>query len=260
MHSDHSPLRRAVLMVCAPLSLLGCRETEQKPVANEPAPVEVVEPEPLEVAPQSPLDREGLIRAALAAATAAALGQDDTEAQAELKGRRFELRMRFGCPGSDPKAASGWTYDERKGVLRARVQADFDAERLRASQVPRGDYEGAVGFTIPHPWMLAAGCPDPKFAMQGLAISVVQLFTETDSRVQRPESSHEAVTPLNPEEIPSQGLSLVISGRLEALADGRAVHCSATNGPPACIISTLIDRVAIEDPARSVVLGEWGTG
>jgi hypothetical protein len=67
------------------------------------------------------------------------------------------------------------------------------------------------------------------------------------------------VTPLKPQEVPAQGLSLVISGRLKALPDGRAIHCSAAAGQPACIISTLIDRVAIEDPARNgVVLGEWG--
>jgi hypothetical protein len=106
--------------------------------------------------------------------------------------------------------------------------------------------------------MLTAGCPDPKFAMQGPDISVVQLFTDSDSRVQRPEPFHETVTPVKPEEVPSEGLSLVVSGRLEPLADGRAVRCSATVGTPVCIISTLIDRVAIEDPARAVVLGEWG--
>jgi hypothetical protein len=259
MHSDHSPLRRAVLTACAPLLLLGCTETERKPIPNESAATaEVVEAEPPQVAPKAPLDRQGLIHAALSAATAAALGQDDTEAQAELKGRRFELRMRFGCPGSDPKAASGWTYDEAKGVLRARVQADLDADWLQESKLPTGKYEGAVGFTIPHPWMLKAGCPDPEFAMPGPAISVVQLFTEEDSRVQRPEPSHEVVSPLKPEEVPAQGLALVISGRLETFTDGRAVHCTATSGAPACIISTLIDRVAIEDPARASVLGEWG--
>lgn len=282
MHSDHSPFRRAFATVCAPLLLLSCTQREEQPVANEPVAAETAKTEPPVPAPQALLDREGLIRAALSAATAAALGQDDTDAQSQLKGRRFELRMRFGCPavdaevsdekaasdrkaaagpkaGSDPKEGSGWTYDEEKGVLRARVQADLDADKTEASELFGGEYEGAVGFTIPHPWMLSAGCPDPRFAMGGPAISVVQLFTESDSRVQRPEPSHEVVTPLKPEEMPSQGLSLVISGRLESLSNGRAIHCSATTGAPSCIISTLIDRVAIEDPARGrVVLGEWG--
>ena len=265
MHSDHSPLPHALAMVFVPLLLLGCNDSQQKPVANEPVAAEVVKPETPVVAPQAPLNREGLIRAALSAATAAALGQEDIDGQAQLKGRRFELRMRFGCAATEvqaanaAKAGSGWTYDEAKGVLRTRVQADLDAERLRESALIGEEYEGAVGFTIPHPWMLSAGCPDPKFAMQGPAISVVQLFTESDSRVQRPQPSHETVTPLKPQEVPAQGLSLVISGRLKALPDGRAIHCSAAAGQPACIISTLIDRVAIEDPARNgVVLGEWG--
>jgi hypothetical protein len=261
MHRDHSPLRQLFALACVPLLLLGCTEREEQPAVNEPVAAPAHEPEAPAALPQAPLDREELIRAALMAATAAALGQDDAEAQSQLKGRRFELSMRFGCPGSDAKAARGWTYDQAEGVLRARVQADVDAGKLQASGLPGGEYEGAVGFTIPHPWMLTAGCPNPKFAMGGPAISVVQLFTESDSRVQRPELSHEAVTPMKTEDVPVQGLSLVISGRLEPLADGRAVHCSATSGAPACIVSTLIDRVAIRDPAREgVVLGEWGAG
>lgn len=295
MHSALSPFRHLAAMALAPLLLLGCNNTAEEPVSNEPATAEVAKPEPPVVAPQPPLDREGLIQAALGAATAAALGQEDAAAQSELKGRRFELRMRFGCPvvetaaalnakapgdikpktkekpagsrmvagerkpDSNPKAVSGWTYDEAKGVLRARLEADLDAEKLRESGLIGDDYEGAVGFTIPHPWMLSAGCPDSKFDMGGPAISLVQLFTKTDSRVQRPEPSHEVVVPMKPEELPSQGLSLVISGRLESLPGGGAIRCSAAGNRPSCIISTLIDRIAIEDPARDrIVLGEWG--
>ena len=53
-------------------------------------------------------------------------------------------------------------------------------------------------------------------------------------------------------------LTLVLSGRLKPLADGRAIRCVATDGPPACTISTVIDQVAIEDPSRDVTLAKFG--
>lgn len=77
------------------------------------------------------------------------------------------------------------------------------------------------------------------------------------SRVQRPERSYEITKAVEPEDKPTKGLDLVISGQLSPLADGRVIHCAASDGPPACVIAAKFDRVAIENPANDAVLGEW---
>jgi hypothetical protein len=250
-----------LLLAAASLCAFGCTPPDnEQPPQRSPAATEVPsKPEPLAL-PETALDREGVILAALRAATAAAMGEDDSTAQAELKGRRFEVRIRFGCFGSDKLASNGWSYDAAKGVLRARVRADGNSDMLRASDLTDGVYEGAVGFTLRRPWMLVDGCPDPRFSSMadGPAIAITQLFTASDSRVERPEATYEAVAQLTPGELPTKGLNLILSGRLKPLAGDRAIRCAASDGPPACIISSIIDRVAIEDPVRNVTLAEFG--
>jgi hypothetical protein len=250
-----------LLLAAASLCAFGCTPPDnEQPPQRSPAATEVPsKPEPLAF-PETALDREGVILAALRAATAAALGEDDSTAQAELKGRRFEVRIRFGCFGSDKLASNGWSYDAAKGVLRARVAADVNSGMLKASDLTDGGFEGAVGFTMRRPWMLADGCPDPRFMSMadGPAIAITQLFTANDSRVERPEASYEAVAKVIAEELPAKGLNLIVSGRLKSLEDGRAIRCAASDGPPACIVSSVIDRVAIEDPVRNVTLAEFG--
>jgi hypothetical protein len=260
MHSARHSIPH-LLLAAASLFAFGCTPPDiERPPQRSPAPAEVAsKPESLPV-PQTPLDREGVILAALRAATAAALGEDDSAAQAQLKGRRFEVRIRFGCFGNDKLASNGWAYDAAEGVLRAKVRADVNSDMLKASDLTDGVYEGAVGFTLRRPWMLVDGCPDPRFISMadGPAIAITQLFTASDSRVERPEASYEAVAKVVAGELPTKGLNLILSGRLKPLGDGRAIRCAASEGPPACIISSVIDRVAIEEPVRNVTLAEFG--
>lgn len=246
----------------ASLFAFGCTPPDNEQARQRsPAAVEQANNADPLPAPEAPLDREGIIVAALRAATAAALGDDDAAAQADLKGRRFEVPIRFGCSGSDDQASSGWSHDPAKGVLRVRVRADVNSEELSGNDLTGEAYEGAVGFTLLRPWMLADGCPDPRFASMadGPAITITQLFTASDSRVQRPQASYEAVAQVTPEELPTKGLTLILSGRLKPLADGRAIRCAAGDGPPACVISSIIDRVTIEDPVRQVTLADFGS-
>ena len=231
---------------------------EQGNAADKPAPPA---PKPVTVT-ENVLDREAVILAALRAATAAALGSDDRAAQQELKGRKFGVRLRFACPGmSDPTRTAN--YDAKPQVLRVKVQSDLTGEKLPASDLLRHDYEGAVGFTFGKPWLLAAGCPSPAFAAMASAeptIVLAQLFTAEESRAQRPVAAYQLTKVLKPEDAPQQGLDLVLSGRLAELSDGRPIHCAATDGPTACVVSGRIDRVAIENPESGDVLGEWGLG
>jgi hypothetical protein len=210
--------------------------------------------------PEPKLDRAQLILAALQALSAAALRKDDGEAQQALKGRQFELRLRFGCPGLPGGPSRNWSYDGKSHVLRARIDADLTAASVPASDLLLKGYEGIAGFTIDNPLLLSAGCPNSQFATAAAGepvIAVAQLFTSEDSRVERPEHSYEITRETGDSGKPTEGLDLVIAGRLAALSDGRVIHCAARDGSPMCIIAAKVDRVRMENPADGAVLGEW---
>lgn len=212
--------------------------------------------------PEPPMDREKLLLAALRAATAAALGNDDAEAQAKLEGGRFRFQTRFGCAGGAQPDLGTWEYDQDKSVLRVKVTPNLGPDYpLEQSYLNQG-YESVWGILVARPWLLASGCPVQPFAAamprQQPTIEIAQLFTKDDSRIQRPAATYELVSQSAPEDVPTKGLDLVISGRLSALADGRAIHCTATGGAPACLISVKIDKVSIENPVTGKQLGDWG--
>jgi hypothetical protein len=243
------------------LAMSACRgESESQQPHNRVEPT--AKPSKPAAFREDTLDREGVILAAFHATTAAALGRDDKDAQRELRGRKFSVRIRFGCPGfEDPDR--GWSYDEARKVLRVKVRSGLTSESLPASDLVGHTYQGVVGFTLGRPWLLTAGCPAQPFGAMAAGeptIVIAQLFTAADSRPQRPERAYELTQAIEPNEQPSDGLDLVLSGRLAELPDGRPIHCAAQEGAPACIVSTKIDRVAIENPASGDVLGEWGPG
>lgn len=258
-------LRHGRLRCIAALTAFGlaaCARTPEKREAAPPAPEPVESEAKPPVLAENSLDREGMILAALRAVTAVALGRDDADAQSELKGRKFELRMRFGCP-SKANPARSIAYDDKEQVLRVKVASDLDDQPLPVSDLLFRNYEGAVGFVLGQPWLLSAGCPRPEFSgMTGGQPTIVlaQLFTADESRAQRPGSSYELTKPMKPEEVPKEGLDLLVSGRLAELADGRTIHCGAKDGAPACLVAGKIDRVAVVRPGTDEALGEWGQG
>jgi hypothetical protein len=257
-------VHRRLGLIIAMAALLGTPGCGRKPAeqprnaeANAPADESPALPIPL---PAPKLDREQLIFDVMRALSAAALGQDDAKAQSAFKGREFELRMRFGCPGLPALSSRSWSYDEQKHVLRARISADVAAEGVPASDLLLKGYEGVAGFVVEKPLLLSAGCPAPQFGSVSTGeptIAIAQLFTSEDSRVQRPERSYEITKAVEETARPTHGLDLVASGRLDELSDGRVIHCAFADGPPACIVAAKFDRIAIENPANGSVLGEW---
>ena len=103
---------------------VGCSGPRDKPeqtsVAEKPTA-----PATEKTVSENVLDRVAVILNALRAApAAAALGNDDRAAQEALKGRKFEIRLRFACPGmTDPSRTA--TYDAKEQVLRAKVRSDL---------------------------------------------------------------------------------------------------------------------------------------
>jgi hypothetical protein len=236
------------------------REQKAAPAEHKAAPpAKPAAPPPIR---DDSLDRQAVILASLRALTNAALGHQDADNQRDLRGRKFSVRIRFGCPGvADPDRS--WSYDEKKKVLRVKVRSIMTDGAIPQSDLLAKEYQGMVGFALGKPWLLGVGCPVTGFdtvATSEPAIVIAQLFTEGDSRVQRPHRDYELTKQIEPAEQPSQGLDLVLSGRLAELADGRPIHCAAAEGAPACIVSARIDRVAVENPGNGDLLGEWGSG
>jgi hypothetical protein len=247
--------------IFAVLVSAGCRREGEEPADNVVVNGRADEKPAVQLPLREPkLDRGQLILAALHALSAAALGEDDTDAQHALKGREFELRLRFGCPGLPSVSSRSLSYDEKGHVLRARIDADLTAASVPASDLLLKGYEGIAGFTIDNPLLLSAGCPTPQFGTGGAGepvIAIAQLFTAEDSRVQRPEHSYEITKEIGESAKPTQGLDLVIAGRLATLSDGRVIHCAAADGSPMCIVAATIEGVSMDNPADGRVLGEW---
>ena len=210
--------------------------------------------------PEPTLGREQLIVGALKALSAAALAQDDAATQKQLSGRAFELHLRFGCPGLPANASRTLSYDATNQVLRVHIRADLAANSVPASDLLLKGYEGAAGFLVDRPLLLSAGCPTQQIGpvtQVEPTIAVAQMFTEQDSRVQRPQQSYDLTKKIDNSQKPAQGLDLVIAGRLSPLSDGRPIHCAFAQGPPACIIAAKFDRVSIQNPVDGSTLGEW---
>lgn len=122
-----------------------------------------------------PINREGLLLAVARAASAAALGSDDAAEQRKLDGRRFEVRIRFGCGSVDkaPETNGPFSvrFDEKSRTLRISASPDLGIDdapvAALARETPEGPsgntqrpgIEAVEGFWIERPWLLADGCP-----------------------------------------------------------------------------------------------------
>ncbi|MBA3510972.1 hypothetical protein [Sphingomonas sp.] len=145
----------ALTMLCA------CQPEAQDPGnlhnAEEPTLNASVVPRP-----QPALDRAAIFAAVARAASAEAAGTDHSEAQRELDGRQFEIRIRFGCKGPSTELREewlGWSFDREKGTLRVRAMPTLSAEEQLVKALGGDQFEAVEGFWIPRPWLLEAACP-----------------------------------------------------------------------------------------------------
>ena len=160
-------------MLVAGMALAGCRPAPA-PTADENITNQVVQPDASPVV-QPPIDRTRLLTLVAQAASASAAGADNSKADRALDGKRFEVRMRFGC-GESAAAdrASGWTLDRDKKTLRIKAVPDLSKDdpvvRRLAGLEGAGGAEGGEGaeaveavegFWIKRPWLLTAACPAP---------------------------------------------------------------------------------------------------
>ena len=247
--------------------LVGRGERPAPAPVETPANVPPVEPAapPAPVVPP-PLGRGDLISLVAAATDAYAEGRDLT-ADEQRAGRRFEIRIPFGCGGPSKEQLDplGWSYDEQTETLRLRATPQQWAdEPWIETRLEGSDIESVEGFWIPRPWTSSEACPRTADATPGDPSNVLGIahFFDPDSprRGQRGDRAFESVKKMEPEGLkPGAGFRLLLEGRLAALPKGGTVIChgEATYRRPTCLISAEFDRVAIENPADGDLLAEW---
>jgi hypothetical protein len=123
------------------------------------------------------MDRSSLLLAIARAASAAALRQDDATEQRKLDGKRFEVRIRFGCAPPtlpvEPAQAAGEKrptlatptgpfnvrFDEEDRTLRIRATPDLTLDEQPVKAIAGETVEAVEGFWMYRPWLLTDGCP-----------------------------------------------------------------------------------------------------
>lgn len=272
-HKLSLALPAAILAVLSGCSVEQPQQDQATNSANA-AGEAIVPATPVLPVPQPPLNREQLLGAVAQAASDFASGTDDSKRQKQLEGRKFELRMRFGCGGAslestDDSGSFSSSLDEKSGALKVSAKPTLSLTDAPVKAVAGDRFESVEGFWIGRPWMLTATCPHVSSATAapgqspGQIVGIAQFFTANQPRTfRRSGRSYEATRKLDQGDKPTGGFDLVVSGRLTALPDGRAIACtvSPSAGRPPCIISAEFGTVSIERADTHEQLAAWGTG
>ncbi|QAY76515.1 hypothetical protein [Sphingosinicella sp. BN140058] len=245
----------------------------QQAVAPSAAPT-LPAPAPDPPAVRGILDRAALIALAGAAADAAAAGKDPPPDVTESDGRRFAMRLPFGCDGpapADGKAPMRWHYDPDDQALRIHVEpVTWPGQAWFA-----GDSSGVEtieGFWIARPWTASEACPrgnDPPDGTEAEAVmpadqslALGQIFSADSGRGgRRNGEAYETTLRVAQAGLDtSQGFRLRISGRISSAHGLPPVSCRQLDGPerrPLCLINVVLDEVAIENPITEDILAAW---
>jgi hypothetical protein len=271
------------------------------PPVAQPAPPPPAAPAPVPVGVAPPaIGRAELINAAAAAASAyAAQGVERAGGSAAVQpegevpiagqaaaraleasplvGRRFRLRLPFGCSGpaqaSETPGAS-WTYSADRRSIRIVVRPETWTDSALVREIGGPDaYEAVEGFWIRRPWLLSEACPAGRSdaatagapAASPETVGLGMFFEAGGSRVaRRNQRPFEIVLKLaegtqNPA---PQGFRLLLEGRVTGFPDGRAFRCRSADADqrPICLAGVRMDTVAVEDPAMGQTLGSWEVG
>lgn len=217
-------MRKIVSLACAAVAVAtaACEPGAQDASANDSAnAASAIDRLPVA---ERPLDRAALLMAAARAASAVALGQSDTDQRRRLDGKRFEVRIRFGCPAdlrppsgsADPQpqrdpARFDVKFGEVDRMLRIRAAPDLNVGDPLVASIRGETFEAVEGFWLRRPWLLAEGCPpapppppvnanpgDAPAATKGAKaaaaspapapthrVGIAEFFTEADSRAGR---------------------------------------------------------------------------
>jgi len=266
MLSARLPFRIAALVGSALLCACDTRD-EANDVAPAP-PADLVENEPdAVILPAPALDRAALLDAVAQAASAHAAGVDDSNVQAALDGRRFAVKLRFGCSGPAGEASSDalrWRAKSDKS-LEITATPDLSLEAPELAGALTQTVEAVEGFWIPRPWLLSDACPVISRGAEPVApehsVGLAQYYTPESSRTERRSGrAYVSIAPVDDgAPSPQDGFFLLIEGRLQAWPGGPPIHCASTSAAarPTCVVSVRFDRVAFTRPGDGSVIDEW---
>lgn len=153
-NSSLFPLAAASLLIaaCEQQDTVSDQNQAQEPALNLPAVPR----------PQPPVDRAALLAAVAEAASAVSIGADMPESVRELDGRKFEIRIRFGCRGPAADLSErwlGWSFDADNRRIRVRAMPTISSDDPLVERVGTEEFEAVEGFWIPRPWVLQSLCP-----------------------------------------------------------------------------------------------------
>jgi len=223
------------------------------------------------------LGRADLIRLAAAAADDASGGSAVHPDLGRIDGRRFELRLPFGCYGPDAETsdtAMGWQYDASDNALRLRVEpSSWTAQQWLSGDTAVG-VDTIEGFWIIRPWTSSETCPVEKqraarseepVTLERQTLALGQIFYSDGARAGRRDGEpFEATVRISEDRLEvSGGLTLRISGRISAAPGAAPIHCrqpEPAEQRPLCLVSAVLDELAIENPASQKTLAIWSLG
>jgi hypothetical protein len=267
-----APLAIAAAVTMVLVVIVARQPTETPP---PPAPIVPVATPPLaiKVAPL-PLTRAELIDHARAIGAAfAASGKLPTGPDAMI-GRRFALRIAFGCngiSGGAPGSQASLTYDsENQSVTLSARPGDWTALPLVQSLPNAAAIEAVEGFWLPRPWMDGNICPaqsgytapatptPPTAPTLGLA----QIYETGGSRLSRhADHPYEFTRKLASDAaaILNHSYRLELEGRVTGFANHQALQCwvESPDHQPLCVYGVALDHVAFVDGETGEVLAKW---
>ncbi|MEG3179408.1 hypothetical protein [Sphingomonas sp. LT1P40] len=255
--------------------LFGRVTSERTEVVIAPVPIASTRPQATpSPEPRGILGRADLIALAASATDRFAAGGDPGEATRDADGRRFELRLPFGCNGpaeADSKAAMRWRYDAEARALRIHAAPVSWRAEDWWSTAPEG-IEGVEGFWLMRPWTGSDSCPATSdrpsatgaeaVTLPGQTLAIGQILSlEGTRRGRRNGQPYEAVVRVPADELDtSKGFRLRIIGRVVAAPNGGTVRCQQPAGAeqrPICLIATAFEQVSVENAATGDVVATW---
>ncbi len=275
--------------------LLG-RSTSERPPAVSPAPASPAPRPAPEPVVSGVLGRADLIALAAAAADAAAAGREPGPEIARADGRRFELRLPFGCAGpagsadGDAAAPMRWRYDSTAQVLRISVDPVAWTARDWWPAAAAAGVEAIEGFWVARPWTSSEACPvrgeapvaagtepetvpgqtgpgqtGPGQTGPEQTLAVGQIFLADSGRGGRRDGKpYQAVVRVAEDQLDmTRGFRLRINGRIARAGTVGPVRCRQAVDPgqrPVCLVSVVIDEVTVENPAGGETLATWSVG
>lgn len=266
-------------MIGMALAIGGCRgeapgeqKTEPEAVATGQAP-EAGRAQSTEVTPLTALGRGDLIAAFARASDATAAGQPLPDANRQLIGRTFILKLPFGCNGEAGKERSvwaGWTFDPKRRALKVSAAperwTDADWVKSIAGNMP---HEAIEGFWIERPWTSGEDCPAANVASdtdlpasnERQTVGIAQFFAPDSPRTfQRGSRAYvHTIRVREPTEVEARTYRFAVSGRVTGYPDGQPIHCvqDSPDRRPVCLMAVELARVSFEDPRDGSVLVEW---